>query len=199
MNRTRLLTGSWAVVTVSLCTADHFFHLRTGVLSYHWHPFVDGQSVWAWLIFAVASALFLAGAVRVPITDVPSTVPLPAMLDGIVVFLGAYALSGQLGASHPTLLFWALALAWLVRVGARRRDLRAYVLHGIGLAVAGVLSEGTFSALGLFDYRLHQVVGCPWWLAGLYLHGSVALLETARGAAALSLTSESVSSRPVRA
>lgn len=186
MDRTRLLALCWAIVAVSLCAGDHFFHVRTGVLSYHWHPFVDGQSLWVWLVFAVASAVFVASAVVVPIKDVPETVPWPAMLDGIVLFLGAYALSGQLGTSHPALLFWALVLAWLVRIGARYRDLRAYVLHGIGLAVLGVLAESLFSALGLFDYQLRQIVGCPWWLAGLYLHGSIALLESARGAAALS-------------
>lgn len=181
MTRPRLLVLAWVVVTVALCLGDHFFHVRTGILRYHWAPYVDGQSVWTWLIFAVASAVFVGVAALVPLTDVPDSVPWPAMVDGIVLFLGAYALSGQLGATHPTLLFWALLVAWLVRIVVRP-DRLWYAAHGVALACGGVVAEGLFSKAGLFDYRLQQVIDCPWWLAGLYLHGSIALLEVARGA-----------------
>lgn len=185
MTRARLLLLSWAVVTVALCLGDHFFHLRTGILGYHWAPYVDGQSIWTWLIFAVAATVFVASALAVPLEDVPARVPWPAIVDGLVLFMGAYALSGQLGATHPTLLFWALLVAWFVRVAVRPADRLWFAGHGVVLAVGGVVGEGVFSKLGLFDYQLQQVIDCPWWLAGLYLHGSVALLEIARGAKAL--------------
>lgn len=182
MTRTRFLIGLWAAITVTICLGDHFFHVRTGILRYHWGPFADGQSVWAWLIFAVASAAFVGSAAVVPLKDVPRGVPWAGIIDGIALFAGAYALSGQLGDTHPTALFAALLAAWLIRIAARPADLRWYAGYGIALAACGVIGEGLFSYLGLFDYRLQQVINCPWWLAGLYLHGSVALLEAARGA-----------------
>lgn len=182
MTRARFLTGAWLVLALTLCLGDHFFHLRTGILAYRWAPFVDGQSAWVWLIFAVAAAGFLASAAIVPLSDVPTHVPWPAIADSLTIFVGAYALSGQLGATHPTFLFSTLVIAWLVRVAARPADRPAYFIHGITFAAIGVLGEGTFSMMGLFDYQLQQIVHCPWWLAALYLHGSIALLEIARGA-----------------
>lgn len=181
MTRPRLLVLAWALVTPTLCLSDHFFHLRTGRLHYNWHPFVDGQSVWAWLIFAVAAALFITSAAVVPLRDVPDRTPWPGIVDALALFIGAYALSGEFGATHPTLLFWALVVAWLVRIAVRRTDRLWYAAHGVALATVGVVAEGLFSSFGLFDYQLQQVVNCPWWLAGLYLHGSIALLEVARG------------------
>lgn len=182
MTRTRLLIGSWVFVTLTLCLSDHYFHLRTGRLAYHWVPLVDGQSVWTWLIFAVAAGGFVGVAALVPLREVPDRVPWAGIVDASVLFVGVYALSGQLGATHPTLLFWSLVVAWLIRIAARRADVLWYAGHGVALAVAGVAGEGLFSQLGLLDYQLQQVVNCPWWLAGLYLHGSIALLEVARGA-----------------
>lgn len=184
MTRYRFLLGMWAALTTILCVGDHFFHLRSGMLTYRWEPMVDGQSVWVWLVFAVAAALFVAIAAVWPLNDVPDSVPWVAIADSGVLFLGAYALSGQLGTTHPTLLFWGLVVAWLIRL-AFRRDRGAMFVHGVVFAALGVVGEGLFSKLGLFDYRLQQVVDCPWWLAGLYLHGSIALLESARGAKAI--------------
>ncbi|MFZ1164831.1 hypothetical protein [Mycobacterium sp.] len=185
MTRGRLLVGSWVAVTLTICLGDHFFHVRTGILRHHWRPFVDGQSVWVWLIFAVAAAAFVGVAAAVPLRDVPADVPWPAIVDSTALFIGAYALSGQLGASHPAGLFVALVAVWLIRIAVRPTDRLWYAAHGIVLAAAGVVGEGLFSDLGLFDYRLQQVMNCPWWLAGLYLQGSIALLEVARGATAL--------------
>jgi hypothetical protein len=185
MTRTRFLVLMWATLTLILCFGDHFFHVRTGMLAYAWNPLVDGQSAWVWLIFAVAMAAFLSLSALVPLRDVPPTVPWGPIIDGAVLFVGAYALSGQLGASHPAGLFVALAVSWLARVVARGTAAPTYLVHGLGFAALGVVSEGLFSMMGLFDYDLQQVVDCPWWLAGLYLHGSIALLEINRGARSL--------------
>lgn len=184
MTPVRFLVGIWIVLTVMLSLGDHFFHLRTGMLAYNWQPLVDGQSVWVWLVFGAAAAVMVGAAVAWPLREVPDSVPWVAIVDAGVLFVGAYALSGQLGASHPTLLFWGFVVAWAARV-AFRGDRVAMVAHGIVFAAIGVLGEGLFSMMGLFDYELQQVVGCPWWLAGLYLHGSIALLEVARGAKSL--------------
>src|SRR5690349_24671034 len=175
----------WASLTLILCLGDHYCHVATGRLSYHWAPLVDGQSAWVWLIYAVAAAAFVWFTAMVPVRDVPATMPWAPIFDGAVTFVAAYALSGQLGASHPTGLLVGLVAAWLVRVAARGFPV-TYLVHGVVFASIGVVAEGSFSMLGLFDYQLQQVVDCPWWLAGLYLHGSIALLEIARGARVLS-------------
>lgn len=182
MTRVRFLAVFWAAITVTICLCDYFFHVRTGILRYHWGPLADGQSVWAWLIFALASAAFVGSAAVVPLRNIPAGVPWARLADSVALFVGAYALSGQLGAIHPTGLFAALLAAWLIRIAARPADLLAYAGYGLVLAVCGVAGEGIFSYAGLFDYRLQQVINCPWWLSGLYLHGSVALLEASRTA-----------------
>lgn len=185
MTKLRFLIGSWIAITAILSAGDHYFHVRTGILRYHWAPVVDGQSVWAWLVFAGAAAAMLALTVAFPLSDVPSAVPWISVLGATAVFVGAYAISGQIGDSHPTALFVTLLVLWLARVALRGADRAVYLVHGALLAVAGVAGEGLFSMAGLFDYRLQQILDCPWWLAGLYLHGSIALLQVARGANAV--------------
>jgi hypothetical protein len=182
MTSLRYLVTMWLGITVILSSGDHYFHVRTGILRYHWGPIVDGQSVWAWLIFGGAAAAMLAGTLAFPLSDVPSTIPWISILGATAVFIAAYAISGEFGATHPTALCVALVLLWLVRVALRPDDRLVYLAHGATLAVAGVVGEGLFSMAGLFDYRLQQVVDCPWWLGGLYLNGSIALLHIARGA-----------------
>jgi hypothetical protein len=181
----RYLAAMWLAITVILSSADHYFHARTGILHYYWGPIVDGQSVWAWLIFAGAAAAMLAATMAFPLSDIPSAIPWISILGATAIFVAAYGISGLVGATHPTALCVALVLLWLVRVGLRPDDRLVYLAHGATLAVAGVVGEGLFSMAGLFDYRLQQVVDCPWWLAGLYLHGSIALLQIARGAKSL--------------
>lgn len=185
LTRTRFLVLMWAALTLVLCLGDHYLHLRTGMLSYNWEPLVDGQSVWVWLAFAGGAAFMIGVSVAVPLRDHPAELAWAPIIDGAVLFLGAYALSGQLGASHPTGLFFGLALTWLVRVVGRGTAAPTYLVHGVLLAIVGVVAEGLFSKVGLFDYQLQQVMDCPWWLAGLYLHGSIALLEINRGARSL--------------
>jgi ABC-type Fe3+-siderophore transport system permease subunit len=185
MTSLRYLVAMWLSITVILSSADHYFHARTGILHYNWTPTVDGQSVWAWLIFAGAAAAMLSATMAFPLSDIPSTIPWTSILGSTAIFVAAYGISGKVGATHPTALGVTLVLLWLVRVALRPDDRLVYLTHGATLAVAGVVGEGLFSMAGLFDYRLQQVVDCPWWLAGLYLNGSIALLHIARGAKSL--------------
>ena len=185
LTRKRYLALAWLALTLILCVGDHFFHLRTGMLEYNWEPLVDHQSVWIWLVFSIAAALMVGVSTLFPLRDVPDSVPWAHIIDAGVLFVAAYALSGQLGASHPNLLFWSLVVTWLARVACRGRDAGVYLVHGVVLSTAGVLGEGLFSKAGLFDYDLQQVAWSPWWLAGLYLHGSIALLQIMRGLRAM--------------
>lgn len=175
----------WLAFSATLCLSDHYFHVRTRTLRYHWAPMVDGQSVWVGLVFGAAAVAMIAGTLAFPLSDVPPRIPWRSILGSYTVFVAAYAISGQVGATHPTALFVTLAILWLLRVALRQHDRLVYLVHGLVLALLGVVGEGLFSIAGLFDYRLQQVVDCPWWLAGLYLHGSIALLEVARGAKSL--------------
>lgn len=185
MKRFQFLVVCWAAFTAVLCLGDHFFHARTGILRYHWAPMVDGQSVWVWLSFAAFAAALVAATVAVPLTDVPATVPWARIGGSTALFVAAYGISGVVGETHPTAFFAALVVLWAVRVALLRHDRAVWIGYGIALAVVGVICEGVVSMAGLFDYRLQQIVDCPWWLAGLYLHGSFPLLQINRGAKAL--------------
>jgi hypothetical protein len=41
------------------------------------------------------------------------------------------------------------------------------------IAIGGVLAESALSAAGEFDYLAPDVLGVPWWLFPLYLHGAL--------------------------
>jgi len=185
MTRTRLLLGAWLTLTSILCVGDYLFHVRTGVLYYHWPPLVGGQSVWVWPIFAVASALMLALSLAFKRLDVPASAPWVAIVGSAAAFVVTYWITGLFGQTHPTELFGGLVVAWVVRVAIRRANRTTFLMHGLVLAAGGVLGEGLFSKAGLFDFRLQQVFDCPWWLVGFYLHASIALLEVVRGARSL--------------
>lgn len=182
MTRTRFVVAMWAAVTAVIILGDHFFHVRTGILHYEQGPLVDGQSVWVWLVFAVAVIAMIASALLTPITSVPPSVQWGGIAVSGLVFVAAYGVSGMVGNSHPAALFVGLVVLWLARVVLlRREDRMLYLAYGLLLAVCGVVGEGLVSKAGLFAYQLQQVVDCPWWLAGLYLHGSITLLQIARG------------------
>ncbi|MUL49272.1 hypothetical protein FZI85_10300 [Mycobacterium sp. CBMA293] len=198
MTRRQFILSMWVALTATLCLGDHYFHVRTATLRYHWTPFVDGQSVWVWLVFAAAAAAMIASSVALPLTDVPDTVPWRSIISAWAVFVAAYAISGVVGASGATALSVTLVAAWLVRIALCRQDRLVRVLYSGILAVVGVVGEGLFSMAGLFDYQLQQVVNCPWWLAGLYLHGGLALVHIARGAQALGVRNLTITTEEQR-
>jgi len=183
MARTRFLATCAALLTLTLCIGDHFFHVRTGILEYNWTPLVDGQSVWVWPIFAVgATAMVLVGTIF-PVTDTELTnIPWIAIFATSGVVVVVYFLSGQFGNSHPNEFFWVVFAAWLGRLVFQRSDRLAVLGMSLTLAVLGVVVEAAFSKAGLFDYQVRQILGCPWWLGTLYLHGGFSLLYVARAA-----------------
>ena len=65
-----------------------------------------------------------------------------------------------------------LLAAWIVRI-VRRRERWAVVAVGMAIAVGGVLGEAALSAAGEFDYLAPDLLGVPWWLFPLYLHGAL--------------------------
>jgi hypothetical protein len=183
MARTRFLATCAVLLTLTLCLGDQFFHVRTGILEYHWTPLVYGQSVWVWPIFAAgATAMVLVGTVF-PVTDTGLThVPwIPIFgTSGVVVLV--YFLSGQFGNTHPNEFFWAAFAVWLGRLAFQRTDRLPVVWMSLTLAVLGVVTEGLFSTAGLFVYQVRQILGWPWWLSTLYLHGGFSLLYVTRAA-----------------
>lgn len=162
----------WAVVAplaVWLTACDQFFHLRTETLVYHWHPQVFGQTVIVPFVFALAIvAMFqvagvLEGGRR-------------ASLIGSMLFVtAAYLLSGLLAPRFAVAYAIVLVVLWLARV-AWRGDARLLVV-GVAIAVGGVLGEAALSAVGEFDYLDPDVLRVPWWLFGLYLHGSLVAVD----------------------
>lgn len=181
MTKVRFAVVWWAVITLILCLGDRFFHVGTGILHYSWEPIVGGQSVWVWLVFAGAAAAMIALTVAFPLRDIPPATPSLAIATSTAIFVAVYAISGAVGESHPTIFFVTLVVVWLLRVLVRRKDRLVHLVHGVVLATLGVVGEGLFSKAGLFAYDLQQIVDCPWWLAGFYLHGSIALLQAGRG------------------
>ena len=65
-----------------------------------------------------------------------------------------------------------LLAAWGVRVALRHERVVA-MAAGIVIATGGVLAESALSAAGEFDYLAPDLLGVPWWLFPLYLHGAL--------------------------
>lgn len=164
--------AQWVLVPVLalwLTAYDQFFHLRTETLVYHWHPQLFGQTITVALQFAVAVVVMfrvaepLAGGRRCSLAVSAITVTVMYLVSGLLAprFAVAYAI--------------VLVLLWLARV-AWRRDGRLLLL-GIVIAGGGVLAEAALSAVGVFDYLDPDVLRVPWWLFGLYLHGSLVAVD----------------------
>jgi hypothetical protein len=51
---------------------------------------------------------------------------------------------------------------------------------GVALALAGCLVEAAEIEFGWFAYADADVIGVPFWLAGIYLHGAPLALDVAR-------------------
>lgn len=162
----------WALVpllAVWLTGCDQFFHIRTATLEYHWHPQLFGQTIIVPVVFAVAVvAMFhTAGAVKGGSRG--------SLVASMLIATGAYLVSGLLTPRFAMAYAIVLVALWLARV-ALRRDPRL-VLLGIVIAAGGVTGEAVLSAAGEFDYLDPDVLGVPWWLFGLYLHGSLVAFD----------------------
>ena len=159
---------------LTLC--DRAFHVAPGALRYT-DPTWTGQAWWVWPNFVAASAAMYVGAAWL----FAARVPLPGAgrtAAAIAAFVAAYALSGLFEASARVLLLGFVSV-WLVRL-AFEPARTAVALFGVILALAGCAVEGALTLTGEFSYRAPEFFHVPLWLAGLYLHGSFAMLYVAR-------------------
>jgi hypothetical protein len=168
-NRQLVVVAGMFAVFLTAC--DQLFHVRIDTLVYHWGPQVAGQTVIVPVTFFLAGVAMLAASRWVqPQASRPISVRRTLASLGAVT--AAYLVSGLL---EPDLA-WAYALvllvAWGIRVALRHERLVA-VAAGIAIATGGVLAEAALSAAGEFDYLAPDLLGVPWWLFPLYLHGAM--------------------------
>jgi hypothetical protein len=131
------------------------FHVQSGLLSYP-DTWLWDQAAWVPLNFAV----LLTGLVAL-------TIP-----------LGRLAAARAVPEPGPRRLAADFAV-WVVRI-AFREDRALLYPFGVALALAGCLVEAAEIEFGWFAYADPDVIGVPFWLAGIYLHGAPLALDVAR-------------------
>lgn len=171
----RQLAAVAGVFAVFLTACDALFHVRTGTLVYHWEPQIWDQTVIVPLTFFLAAIAMLDISRRFQ----PAALG-PAGTQDVAVSLGvvtaAYGASGLIEPNLSPAFALVLLAVWAVRV-AVRRERPVAVLVCVVIAVAGVLAEAVLSAIGEFDYVATDLLGVPWWLSPLYLHGALAATD----------------------
>lgn len=159
--RLRRAVGTTAGLTLWMATCDRLFHLDTGTLVHHWHPQIQGQTVWVLGFFGVGAASLVALASRLrPARHLPLWFEL-ALLTVL------YGISGWFGLAHP--LAVTLGFAGLAALRLALADDKPTVL-GLTLLfiVAGPATESFAWAIGMFSYTQPDFLGVPWWLFGFY-------------------------------
>ena len=168
----RQLVAAAGVFAVFLTACDQLFHVRTGTLVYHWGPQVWDQTVIVPVTF-FAAAVGMLGVSR-------HARPHELRRRQVTLSLGlattAYLLSGVLDPDLAVPYALALLTLWGVRL-ALRHERGIAVAACLVIAVGGVVGESALSALGEFDYAAPDVIGVPWWLFPLYLHGALAAAD----------------------
>ena len=159
------------VFAVFLTACDQLFHVRTDTLAYHWGPQVAGQTVIVPLTFFLAGVAMLDASRRVQ-PQVVRPVSVRRVLVSLGVVTAAYLVSGLLDPDLAAAYALVLLALWVVRVAVRHESAPAIAM-GILIAVGGVLGESALSAAGEFDYLAPDLLGVPWWLFPLYLHGAL--------------------------
>jgi hypothetical protein len=168
-NRQLVLVAGMFAVFLTAC--DQLFHVRTDTLVYHWGPQVAGQTIIVPLTFFLAGVAMLDVSRRVqPQVVRPTNVRRPLISLGAVT--AAYLVSGLLDPDLARAYALVLLAGWCVRVALRHARAIA-VAAGIVIAAGGVLAESALSAAGEFDYVAPDLLGVPWWLFPLYLHGAL--------------------------
>lgn len=168
-NRQLVVVAGLFAVFLTAC--DLLFHVRTETLVYHWDPQVAGQTIIVPLTFFLAGVAMLDASRRVQPQALRPTGVRPAVTS-LGVVTAAYLVSGLLDPD----LAWAYALlllaAWIGRVVLRGERVMA-IAAAVVIATGGVLAESALSAAGEFDYLAPDLLGVPWWLFPLYLHGAL--------------------------
>ena len=184
--------AGWAGLAVALGllgAALDQIHVQSELLSYP-DPMIWGQAAWVPLNFAVLLTALVA--TTIPLSRLASDRGLlepeaRRLVADFAWFVGAYALSGVVGPDEPGLLAIAYVAVWVPRITLR--DDRALLIpFGIALALAGCAVEALEIELGWFAYADPDVIGVPFWLAGIYLHGAPLALDVARRAYASGLS-----------
>ena len=160
---------------LTLC--DQLFHVRTETLVYHWHPQVADQTIIVPLTFLLATVSMLDISRRTHVQHPRSTSTF-GMLVSLGLVTGAYLVSGFVDQGIAPAYALLLLVAWGVRV-FRRGEPGAVIAASLLIAAGGVLGESALSAIGEFSYVQPDVLGVPWWLYPLYLHGALAARDIA--------------------
>lgn len=168
-NRQLVVVAGMFAIFLTAC--DSLFHVRTDTLVYHWDPQVAGQTVIVPLTFFLAGVGMLDASRRVQPQAV-QPINVRRVLASLGVVTAAYLISGLLDPEFAWAYALVLLAGWLVRVAVRHERAVAVVV-GIVIAVGGVLAESALSAAGEFDYLAPDLLGVPWWLFPLYLHGAL--------------------------
>jgi hypothetical protein len=175
------------------------FHVQSELLSYP-DPWLFDQAAWVPLNFAVLLTALVAATIPLGRIADARGVAAPdgrRLAAGFAWFVGAYALSGLVAPEAPGLLAAVYVLVWVPRI-ALRPDRALLFPFGIALALAGCLVEAAEIELGWFSYADPDVIGVPFWLAGIYLHGAPLALDVARrvDAAGLAGSAGALEGRP---
>ena len=176
MSKTRLvLVAAASAVFLTLC--DQLFHVRTETLVYHWHPQVAGQTIIVPLTFLLATISMLDTSMRANAVQ-PRSTSTDEVIASLTIVTGAYLISGFVDQEYAVAYASLLVVTWGVRVV--RRGERGTVMAACSLiAVGGVLGEAALVAVGEFSYLQPDLLGVPWWLFPLYLHGALAARDIA--------------------
>lgn len=166
-----------AVSAIFLTLCDQLFHVRTETLVYHWDPQVLGQTIIVPLTFLLATVSMLDTSLRVNAIR-PRTATVRAAVASLGIVTVAYLISGFVDQKYAVAYALILLAAWAVRV-VRRGEPAIVLGSSILIAVGGVLGEAALSAVGEFSYLQPDVIGVPWWLFPLYLHGALAARDVA--------------------
>ena len=171
--------------TVWFCLGDHFFHVRTGILTYHWKPMIDGQSVAiAAFFFALTVVGWLGYWWFAKFWDGEAPPSWGYVASTLVALTVLYAASGQYGNSHPREFFWVVAGLWVLRVLVEGRGHPLATIAACLFVTCAVFAEAAVIFLGMWDYARPDVLGIPAWLIPQYLHGAFLGVAVARKARA---------------
>jgi hypothetical protein len=168
-NRQLVVVAGMFAIFLTAC--DSLFHVRTETLVYHWDPQVGGQTVIVPLTFFLAGVAMLDTSRRVQPQALQPT-DVRRVLASLGLVTAAYLISGLLDPERAWAYALVLLVAWAIRV-ALRHERAVAVAVGVVIATGGVLAEAALSAAGEFDYLAPDLLGVPWWLFPLYLHGAL--------------------------
>jgi hypothetical protein len=156
-----------------LGTSLDAIHVAGDVLVYHGAT-IAGMGWWVPLQFGVVG---VAAGLAVPALERAAGPPEPPrwgadrLVGELVLFAALYELTALAGPDDAGLL--AVALFALAGARLALAPTRGDWIYVVVAAVLGPLGEGLVSATGVFEYLHPDVIGVPWWLAGLWANGGL--------------------------